>query len=49
VIRVQITVRGNQAPVTVTMPDGGSLGLQLCPGDSGAHIGPLVAGAMQGL
>ena len=50
VTRVQVTLRGNQTPVSVTIPAGASDGIQICPGYNGAllQIGPLVAGAEQG-
>ena len=45
VTRVQVTLRGNIAPLSVPIS-----GLQMCPGYNGAllQIGPLVAGAEQG-
>ncbi len=50
VTRVQVTLRGNIAPLSVPIAGTGS-GLQMCPGYNGAllQIGPLVAGAEEGL
>jgi hypothetical protein len=50
VTRVQVTLRGNLAPVSVSIPTEAPDGIQMCPGYNGAllQIGPLVAGAEQG-
>ncbi len=50
VTRVQITLRSNRTPVSVTIPPGAPDGIQICPGynDALLQIGPLVAGAEKG-
>lgn len=50
VTRLQVTLRGNLMPLSITIPAGASDGIQMCPGYNGAllQIGPLVPGAEQG-